>query len=239
MIISSPSSIVARGKVQTVRATIRSQSRCTVLVWFQAWLDAPGFLENWAWPLLRIGANVRHDGVIHYGAKTMKPTIAIGLILTLASTPSSALDYKGVPIGESVSRDLVTATIGGERCKQWLCHVTIGGVEADLAELNTRDLGGGQVVVDQLILSFPADEYLAVEAAVTQKFGKPTKRQSVRQENAYGASVTTVFSTWKDKSGNEAVLMSHVDMETGALNMKSAKFLRDEAAEEKQRQNDL
>jgi hypothetical protein len=123
----------------------------------------------------------------------------------------STFDFRGLSVGdvatpaavEQALKDKDLAAVGGVKCGAGLDGQVCNGITViagAVAYANVVIDASGRLI--RISMSFPSDDFEQVATGAEEKYGKPTKSQSVPVQNRMGATYTNSTLTWGDLRGN-------------------------------------
>ncbi len=131
----------------------------------------------------------------------------------LMCSAANALDFKGIVVGQRLDHQKLKAATGGDV----IGDTTIAGCPAKIIVSTTHG------VVDSIYIHFEARYFETVEAALREKFGKPTATDGQRLQNGFGARFANVIEQWNGTDGSNAYLESHNTAIESVLYLRSKK----------------
>ena len=130
--------------------------------------------------------------------------LTIFTLLFAAKNTAAAFDFKGIDVGgQKMSPEQVqsilevkcgTGVDGGQVCNG---KTSIGGAVADA---NIVISSKSEVI--RIALRIKSRDFQKVVAAVTEKYGKPTREVNSALQNGYGAQFPYITYWWDGKGGN-------------------------------------
>jgi hypothetical protein len=153
-------------------------------------------------------------------------TLILGAALLAGS--AGATDFKGIELDKIYSNETIQERAGyqmGEFGNSIRCNVFCSG-QIQLADgisradfFPNKDGSIGHINVITNVRDFDA-----IEKQLIGKFGRPSHVTRQALQNAFGAKVLNTFDEWHRPNGDEIELFHYIDMESGSLSLKSAKY---------------
>lgn len=130
--------------------------------------------------------------------------LTIFTLLFAARNTAAAFDFKGIDVGgQNVSAEEIQSTLGINCGKgnegSLICNgeTSIGGADA---KANIVISSKSEVI--RIALRIKSRDFQKVVAAVTEKYGKPTREVNSALQNGYGAQFPYITYWWDGKGGN-------------------------------------
>lgn len=143
------------------------------------------------------------------------------LVISLSiSSATMAFDFKGVVLGESSTPETIKEKLGVE-CGQGLGEMKICNGYVTIAEqgANMNLLINENGIVQRINFILSSDSFEVVQAALSEKFGKPTTSRKEAMQNGFGAQFQNEIYIWKEKNGNEVNYQKYgINAEKSTLN---------------------
>ncbi len=164
----------------------------------------------------------------------MKLTSFICLVCVAMPISASALDFKGVTVGEKADVNLIWQTFHAARDNNWIGETTIAGANAEvILSVDDND------IVTMISTLFDSEHSPDVESAVISKFGKAKSRTLVPLRNGFGARLDSILETWVGSDGSQATLVSQLNATKGAFTISSKSKLVEDKKRHDASVNDL
>lgn len=128
-------------------------------------------------------------------------------VAVLLSSSALAFDLKGVELGKFASHEQLHQELGIVclgKCGEG--RTIIAGVEC-----TTGVLFNDEKMVDGIVARFGFQNFEVVNAALTHKYGQPTKTVTKPWITSSGIHLTHVANIWRDDAGNELVIENYMD----------------------------
>jgi hypothetical protein len=168
-------------------------------------------------------------------------TLILGAALLAGS--AGATDFKGIELDKTYSNETIQEKAGyqlGQFGNSIQCNVycsgqieLAGGVSRAQFFPNKDDGSIGHINVITNVRDFDA-----IEKQLVEKFGRPSHVTHQALQNAFGAKVLNTVDEWHRPNGDEIELFRYIDMESGALSLKSAKYIAADKAFRAAREKD-
>lgn len=135
----------------------------------------------------------------------MKPSIgALAIIYVLASAVANGADF-----------DLKGIKLGG-KSPGYLGSTTLAGVEAHIA--CDTDAKGRVIEINAF---FNITDYPVVNAAIIEKYGKPTSVEKTPMQNAVGGRFMRITESWVNERGDQLNVVNYVSATGSAVQVVS------------------
>jgi len=152
------------------------------------------------------------------------------LAAAMVTGSASATDFKGIELDKTYSNEAIQEKAGYQlgydlgnsiRCKAYCSgQIKLGDGTSRANFFPNKDGSIGDIEVITNVRDFDA-----IEKQLIEKFGRPSHVTRQALQNAFGAKVLNTFDEWHRPNGDEITLFRYIDMESGSLSLKSAKFI--------------